>query len=252
MTTVKWAVQNTMPYIELDVLKAYADYAPKKVLPELLADPARSYAEASLKADYKKCYAFLDYVNNMYQLCAPFDIAIEIDENGRVTGVETPQQVTARAVLFRSEPSSDTNIVLSLAINYVFYSKEVVLVEQIPAFMDYALAMQGVTVIPGTFDISKWVRPLEFAFEIKKGVRSVHIKRGTALCYLRFLPADGSLVKLHEVEESEDMKHVISLCTGLKTVQAKTPLAECYALAKKVVDKFIRPRRCPFRRNKSV
>lgn len=252
MATVNWTLYNSGPHIDLNVVKAYTEYAPKKVLSEVGQDPARDYGDSSLQANYKKCFAFLDYLRNAYQLCAPFDIKISIDENGRVVGVETPQQITSRAIVFRSEPSAETNIVLSLAVNYVFYSKSEVLIEQLPAFMDYTLSTQGVTAIPGTFDISKWVRPIEFALEIKKGVRSVVIKHGTPLCYIRFVTSDGSSVSLQEVDDNDALKAIVNMCGGLKAVRSQTPLKECYSLAKKFVDRFLRPSRCPFRRNKSV
>lgn len=252
MTTVNWALSTDNAQIDVPIIKAYTGYAPEKVLTAMAVDEARKYGAEQEEAQYRKCFAYIDYMRNVYQIVAPFDITIHIDEIGRVHTIETPKPASSRIVTFRSNPSPSTNVLLSLAILYVFYSKDSVMLEQLPPFLDYRLAKEGVTVIPGTFDIGKWVRPVEVALEIQKGVRKVHIEKGTPLSYLRFVPSGGSTVTLVEEEDTEALRNIVEICTGLKRIQSKTPLKECYEKAKKVVDGFLRPSRCPFRRKTRV
>lgn len=249
MATVKWAFLDDTTRYPADIVAALVDVEPKRVLPMVLDDLKRAYATApSGDGMYGKCYAFLDYFKNVYAICAPVDMELVINEHGAV--VETKLGGNSAAlrglIQFRSTPDASTNILLTISYQYTFFSPAEVMIEQLPPFMDYTLMMQGVTVIPGTYDISKWVRPIEVPLEIAQGVRSVVIPAGAPLTYVRFMPKDGSTVELNRVENTPELNKVIKVCTGLKALRTKTPLKQCYETAKKVVDAFVRPKRCPF------
>lgn len=245
-TQVNWCVfpfgPEPMPF------DAMLDMAPVKVLTQVLTDPDRSYVlqQEPKGAAYGRCPAFIDYMKNTYALVAPFDVEVTIDENGCVLQVVAPSPQASELVVFRTAPSRDTNLIISLADTYLFYSKDEVRIEQLPPFMDYSLMRQGVTIIPGTYDISKWVRPVEVAMEIKKGVRSIRFAAGTPLSYLRFVTPNNDTVKLNKVEYTPELRDTSAACTGLKAIRNNLSLTQCYAYGKRVVDKFLRPKRCPF------
>lgn len=224
------------------------DLRPVPVLPMVMNDPARSYAAGNNPNDstnYGRCPGFLSYLQNMYAIVSPFDLVINLVD-GRVVGVETPCVDVSSMLMVRTDGSASGHALISLRIQYLFYSKEEVTIEQLPPFMDYTLMKQGVTVIPGAYSIAKWLRPVEIPLEIAKGVTSVNIKAGTPLTYLRFVPKNGGAVSLQEVEFSPELHKVVSQCAGLKRIRKNTPLEQCYAYAKNVMDKLLRPKRCPF------
>lgn len=249
-TIVKWAFIDHLPTYPADIMAALVDVEPKRVLPMVLNDPQRPFASGdNLEAAYGKCYAFLDYFKNVYALCAPVDIELDINEQGVVVEAKVGNAANPAMrgfVHFRSAPDANTNILVTLNYQYTFFSTAEVMIEQMPPFMDYTLMKQGVTTIPGTYDISKWVRPVEAVLEVAKGVRSVVIPAGTPLTYVRFVSMDGGTVELERVENTPELDKVIRTCIGLKMLRAKTPLKQCYDMAKKAVDAFVRPKRCPF------
>ena len=246
--TVNWCFRkHSVTGESLPALRTMLRPTPVRVLSKIVSDPNRSYAVAKTgSARYAKCPAFVDYMKNMYELQAPYDIEFNIDENGTVVDYSTPSPNANKAVVFRTPPDPNTNIVITLSFQYVFYSSEDVMVEELPPFADYTLMEQGVTVVPGTFNISKWVRPVEGAYEIRKGVRKVCIKTGTPLAYVRFITKNGESVVLKEVEDTDALREVVDNCVALKDVRPGLSLAESYAYAKEVVTRFLRPKRCPF------
>jgi hypothetical protein len=59
-----------------------------------------------------------------------------------------------------------------------FQSDESTMIQLLPAFFHYNDFTEKTTIIPGEFDISKWTRSVEIAFEVKTPKAKIEIKKG--------------------------------------------------------------------------
>jgi hypothetical protein len=118
----------------------------------------------------------------------------------------------------------------------VFTAEESIQMQVTPAFMHYNDFTDKTTVIPGEFDISKWTRPVELVFEIRKSQETISIKKGDAISYIKFLSNDH--VKL--VHAKTPWEEIVK-CNNLRTENKYRPLTERYNDLEK-----IRQAECPY------
>ena len=256
-TTVFWTPVNSASCVDASrgadlVAKTVDDIfiqEPVKVLSVIAQDPERKYVEGDMNAAaYKRCPGYIEYLKNMYEIRSIADITFEIDENRKVFNVIAPQWIKSR-IDFRSAPNSDTHILVSLGLFTLFYSDRPVHIEQLPPFLNMTPRSGNFTVVPGTFDISKWFRPVELAIEIKGGVNRVEIKAGDPLCYVRFCTEDRSTIVLERVSVSHDLDDLTGKCLTIKHIEPGNTLEQNYARMKdKIAAFFKKQKRCPFRK----
>lgn len=255
-TTVFWAPVNSARCIDSF---NYPDYTaktvddiyiqePVKVLSVIAHDTERKYINSKpVSAEYKKCPGYIDYLKNAYEIRAISDIIFEIDETRKITNIIAPDWIKSR-IDFRSAPNSETHILVSLGLFTLFYSDRPVFIEQLPPFLSLTPRSGNFTVVPGTFDISKWIRPVELAIEINGSARRVEIKAGDPLCYIRFCTEDRSTVVLERVSVNQDLDELAGMCLAVKKIEPGNTLEQNYARMKdKIAAFFKRQKRCPFR-----
>jgi hypothetical protein len=90
-----------------------------------------------------------------------------------------------------------------------------------PAFLHYNDFTDKTSVIPGEFDISKWVRPVECVFEIKKQTESIKILKGDAQCYFKFRSDETTPIK---ITRSQMPWKTIDQCAKLRAADPLKPL----------------------------
>jgi hypothetical protein len=201
------------------------------------------------RTTYLKCPAHTDFLKNTFVFCAPFDLNIDLtvdpkSNSARVFCDNITQEIYQYIV--------DTRFILDTARNKVKYpllgidwlivlqSTEPCLVQLLPAFMHQNDFTEKTTIIPGEYDISKWTRPIETAFEIRSNQERIEIKKGDALAYIKFHSEDT--IKLIKAATPWDE---IILCNTIRTADTFRPLKERYQSLEKE-----RANRCPVDHNK--
>ena len=154
-----------------------------------------------------------------------------------------PQGYLEDILTNRYEPASLYSTI-SLTWYYMFYSDKSVMLEVVPPVWHKNKFQNNVNIIGATFDISKWYRPLEFAFEIIDDTQPIVIKRGDPLYYVRFSTVDK--VKLVKQETTKKIEALSAMCTQLKNYIPNNSMSKNYSLMHKIIDKF-KPKRCPFK-----
>lgn len=257
-TTVYWAPASSAafvtgqehPYDDSNAVDDLFIEEPVSVLSVVSKDPKRQYLHTdpmNMSAAYKKCPAYTTYLKNVYQLNSIADIKFTIDADRKIVSVDAPEWVRSR-ISFRTLPSKDTYILITLAIYVIFYSKKPVQIEQLPPFLSTNPRSSQFTVVPGTFDISQWVRPLEFSIEIKDHVSNFEIKKGDPLCYVRFCSEDGALVKLEKTGVTKELNDAVAACMAVKNIEPGNTLQQNYVRVKNIIlGLFKKKLRCPFR-----
>jgi hypothetical protein len=200
-------------------------------------------------ATYLKCPAHTDFLKNTFVFCAPFDLNINIDidtkTNSATVFCDNIDQEIYQSIIdtrFIPDAASKKTKLPVLGIDWlvVLQSTELCLVQLLPAFMHRNDFTEKTTVIPGEYDISKWTRPIETAFEIRNNQERIEIKQGDALAYIKFHSADT--IKL--LESLTPWEEIIT-CNNIRTENKFRPLRERYQALEKE-----RTNSCPFNHNK--
>jgi hypothetical protein len=142
---------------------------------------------------FKRCPAHTNFLKNTYVLKSPIDIELEIvvsDTTKDVYSKNLPQHIFEQIIDFRflddNERGESPFPILGIDFLNSFTVDQSLLLQVFPAFMHQNDFTQKCTVIPGEFDIHKWVRPVELVFECHQQRQTIQIKKGDALSYFKF------------------------------------------------------------------
>ena len=184
-------------------------------------------------AGYLKCPAFQELVKNEFVITAPFDLNVTIKEEER--GVYTDrygQDFYNLFIINRGEKAPPENpYMLSLPPYYVFYSKDNVSIETRDTSLLTSGSSSNLKVIPGGFNISKWVRPIEFAIEVIDVAKPIEMRVGDPLFSIRFITPNNVPVKLTRVEESQHVLNMVDSCVYVKSFMPNLKLHKLYEMA---------------------
>jgi hypothetical protein len=203
--------------------------------------------------DYFKCPAFQEYLKNVYVIRAPFDLTISIEKNKngeRYIRTHEYDQSFWNTFINPRKGEYSHFYTMSIAIQYLFFSEESVIMEVLPAFMHPSKLQSNIKIIPGCFDISKWIRPTDFAFEVIDESQSIEIKRGDPLLYVNFR-TDKS-INFIRTDYTTDIFKANQSCVGLKFFVKGNTLKQNYEAAKSYIEVFKskffgkKKSKCPF------
>jgi hypothetical protein len=168
------------------------------------------------------CPAVHEYFKNTFLIRSPVDIEFQHDLSTNTL------RTTSKYVV--SRPFKDRDI-LTFPIRYMFVSDSSVTFESIPAFMHNTEAQTKLRMIPGSFDIGKWIRPVDFtAQSLTSDV--IKIKQGDPLYYVRFMTDEKvELEHITDPARIEKIHKVMLQCTGYKFKCPGNSLKSLYKIA---------------------
>lgn len=218
MTTVYWQFIDT-PAQALEL--AYFD--PELLLPEI---------SKIRNSKYIKCPAFLEYYKNTYLIRSPIDITITYNK-GQLSIYPQAQKFYDAYVTHRGHQIEENDpFLMSLIFQYLFIADKDCLIETIPAiFHDISTKIR---LIPGTFNINKWFRPIEFGFEFINENEPIVIKRGDPLFYVKFKTPKDEKILLKQKDFDKSILNAVKKCTHLKFAININPLKVLYKLAERI------------------
>jgi hypothetical protein len=242
MTQVKYSFYYGKPN---QVWKEAAFFEPEPIF-KLLTN------SRSKDTSYLKCPAFQDYYKNCFLLRAPIDITINISnqlDGSKYASIDKyTQEFFDEHIKIRYEKGHKYPI-LQISFFYVFYADESLTIEQLSPSMHKTEFQNNINVISGTYDISKWIRPVDFAFEVIDDTKPIVIKRGDPMYYLRFLTPNK--ISLTREKTSDDLSRVVNSCTTLKDYVPNNTLEKNYGMGAWFINlfkakMFKKKSKCPF------
>jgi hypothetical protein len=172
------------------------------------------------------CPAFGGYFKNTWTITAPVDIEFQcIDGDIKTNSPYIVQRLT-----------TDSDII-TIPLFYIFVSDKDVMVESTPAFMYTGDIQTKMRFIPGTFNISKWLRPIDFSAQILS-TEVITIKKGDPLFYVRFITEEK--VELEQITDSTKKSEIYELvmrCTQYKFKCPRQSLKSLYMVGKEWIGK---------------
>jgi hypothetical protein len=130
-----------------------------------------------------------------------------------------------------------------------FCANESVTLTVMPAFLHKNKFLNNINVIPGEFDISKWFRPCDFAFEIIDDSQELTFKRGDPLYYIKF--NTNKKIKFTRMEITPDLIKSAFAFINLKNIISGNTMEKNYQIAEEYIKLlknkiFGKKSKCPF------
>lgn len=203
---------------------------------------------------YLKCPAFTDVYKNVFMVRSPMDITLSVvrDDKGNCIIREHSQSPEFFNDFIMHRTSQNSRFPMaSISIGYLLYSEKSVELEVMhPTLSSHiSTGMRGISLIYGKFDISKWIRPLEFAFEIHDDTDRIEIKRGDPLYYFRLHTDKKVNFVRKDINSTEPIFKIIESSLSVKSYIAGNSLEQNYKLAEPLLkrsrDKLF-GKKCPF------
>lgn len=200
--------------------------------------PLLKYYSDNKDAAFQKCPSYLNYYKNTYVVCSPIDLEIEINKEQNWANVIDPK--TLPTYMFNprfKEENTSPYPVFSLRLSKLLMTTETpnVFIEQCEPFLEWDRA-NDIRIISGNFNINRWTRPLEAAFEQKTKNLTIKFKRGQPMYYVRFLtPNPDDIVVLNKTEITKELWDDSMRCVSVKTFRPNMALNALYNLR----DKFL-------------
>ena len=237
MTTVYWCPLGSK---NLNLLRSH--YQIIEELSILFEEPKPLMKELLTK--YKdsralKCPALQAYCKNTFVITAPMDATVRLSQVGSafsmaVDGYGWTQDLYDSVCTVREDGS------ISISPVYVFYAKESVEMEVLPVFLLDSPSLENTLFIAGSYDIGKWIRPIDFSFYAKDNSKPINIKRGDPLFFVRFKTKEDEKITLERVEQSQELLTMIAACIKVKYKVKNISLSDLYKLAKSYIDLFLK------------
>lgn len=153
-------------------------------LSPVLADLKKNKTDLGSQQSFFSCRAFLGFNKNLYMITNPFDIDVNINDFGQIVNNGNKELDG----LFNNRLKQIENCKnFNYEYYYFFYSEESVEIETMSPFMHESNFTKNAYIVPGSFNISKWFRPInpEIQF-LPNHDNHVVSQKNDPLLYIRF------------------------------------------------------------------
>ena len=133
------------------------------------------------ESDFLRCPAFAKQQKNLYALKFSFSYELRM-ENGELKSDKYDQRFFDDFVSVRDHD----NCMISFPMSYVFIAETPVDMEYTSAYNVSNGFVDNSIVIPGSFDIGKWYRPLDLAFLMKDKEKGVSFNENDVYAFVNF------------------------------------------------------------------
>lgn len=198
--------------------------------------------EARNGMPYLKCPAVSKEYQNDFVICAPYDLKYTFDSNLKTISTDRFGQTFYDTMLntsWHNLPEGLPPLVQSTP-RYIIYSFEDVEIEQTDLPILNSKFSSNTKVIRGTYNISKWYRPIEVAFEVIDVTKPVVMEAGEPMCLLRFKTPNNVPIKLTRVDITPELEERILSCLSVKSKRSGLKLEKLYDLAADYIEVFKR------------
>ena len=177
----------------------FGDDHEAKLPDEFMITPKKFRAGYDPEYDHSKCPAWKEYTENMWVVEQPFDLGMKVDTKEKRINTDLTQKAYDDYFHVGERWLEGEYPEIQFKLNYVIWTNEKdVWVEQIPHPL---LSRQGFELVPGTFPISYWHRPVVVGLKILDTDVNLRLRRGTPLYYLKLR---GGNFMLEQKEIPED------------------------------------------------
>jgi hypothetical protein len=192
-------------------------------------------------SEFIHCPAFIEYVKNAFVIKSAYNLKILIDSENQRVSVK-PHSINESEFNYdvikptlKSRGFNSGSLTLTLPPSIYFWSKKSCHIESMSMILDTKHDIcQKAKVIPGTFDISRWFRHLDFTFQINENIKETIINRGDPLFAVRFVTKNNEKVSLMRVKFEDKHIALENSTVGLKRIFKEPKLENLYTIFDKI------------------
>lgn len=217
--TVYWAPWGSLETYSKQFL-SYMD--PVKVLDDLAVQNNTN----NKHDNFFKCPAFINSIKNTYMFTSPSSSDVTF------AGSQVFNNLHSHApYLTGAKAESMTNaLTVKYDANWVFFCEEPLYIHSTPPFLHKTMVTDYGFYVPGTYDISQWFRPLEYAFQLWEGQTRFKTSQDEPLLYVNFLTDQP--IKLQKFYMTEEIYNLSMSCVRLKDYRREKNLFKLYDIFK--------------------
>jgi hypothetical protein len=212
----------------------------------------KSIAAEREGSDILPCPGITTYFRNVFLVRCPIDFNISVRADLKTFSIDRYDQKFYNEWVVR-RPNDFVNPdrpILTLGPKLVFLADEDVQMEVLPASMHDTPTQRKIRVIPATMNIHRWIRPVDFTFEVLDSSEPLEFKRGDPLFYVRFVTKGDKKVELERVEQTHELLRTMYGMVVLKNYIPRLQLDRLYDLAHDWIKNrkwLSKPKKCPFK-----
>ena len=198
--------------------------------------PLMSIAHSTVQDERKhlyNCPVVKRIIQNDFAIKAPIDLTLSFDEKNTINTDRYGQDFFNKSIYNRSTPEGA--IILTTVPKYLFFSKEFVEMSVLDLPIISSESSKNIKIIPGKYDISKWVRPIDFTFTVIDKKQPVNLVAENPIFAVRFHTPNNVPVKMTRFELTQDTINNATSMTFVKNYRQFLPLSKLYELAEGVM-----------------
>lgn len=201
--------------------------------PESLLSYISKGGVTSKSRQYLRCPAFLDSCKNAFVIKAPMDLVVSVDRKNGLVSTDRFDQSFYDEFINNRGGDDGLPYLVTLPPRYLMFSNSSVNIEVLPLMAVSSESSQNFDVIPGRFDIGKWMRPIDLTVAVKDDTKPISFKQGDPLFVVRFTCPNLEKIEFERVIADEKIRSAVSACVGIKNIRQKLSLESLYELSNK-------------------
>lgn len=177
--------------------KTYTEnYLSHYELEKVYIDLVKNKNEENIADNFFNCHAFKSFSKNLYSLKNPYTVDLIYSPDGKVVSRNPPRKGYDLAMTSQvKHPSVKNDLTINYCTNWIFFADKPVHIQTLQPWMHKTEASKTSYYVPGTFDISKWFRPIEMACQLFPGENTFKSLEGEPLIYANFLTDEPIILK---------------------------------------------------------
>jgi hypothetical protein len=208
------------PGVNLDLV--YQD--PVNVFKDFISrgDSSRPYA------NFINCPAVSERFKRTFMVKNTSETAIrfDVDENNEIKIVPLNEKTTNTAVGITHQSTLKNNILFEYHMAYALFAEESLILSTSSPYFHSAPHMQYGAIVPGSFDIGKWYRPVISEFNLWEGNNNFHIQPYEPLMYWEFFTDKKIILKRYE--RTQKLYDITSSIVNYKLVKRGSNMLSRY------------------------
>lgn len=195
--------------------------------------------------NFLRCPSVINHIKNTFVLKSPIEFDIYF-ENGIIKIPQYGHGFGEKNIKVRHTDANNYFLSLNIA-KYLFFCEEDLEMEFSGAYFSESSFSNLTTVIPGSVSISKWFRPTDLSFIVKKGVDKISLQESDDLAYVTFKTSKSIKLKKFYLTKNlvDTIKHVLHQKDYMVDKSVSTYLSRAYnyfeqSKIKKIILKHIK------------
>lgn len=172
------------------------------------------------KGEYGPCKGLHSVFKNTFYIEHPKDLSFTIDSSLK------SDTVLEDGWIYLENPAINQKITFHYDLQWLFFAEESIEIVQTPAYMHNGLDRQYGHGVAGSFDISKWLRPIGASYQLWDGESHMSFKKGDPITYINFIT--DKKVNLVRFEMTDKVYEVASGASNLKAIMPNLPISDLY------------------------